>query len=325
MQETEPSKTSAHPSDSISARLSRICGLREFCVLGLAGAAAMTLGGCSQQTVSQISSRSKEYFSSSVYGRPSPRVVAFGEPVPRGGGVYMVGKPYSVAGRMYFPTEKQRTTIGLASWYGEAFHGRRTANGEVYDCEAITAAHPTMPLPSYARVTNLENRHSLIVRVNDRGPFHDDRVLDVSRKTAEILDFRGLGTTRVKVEYMGPASVEGSDDMKLLATLRTNGPAVFAIKDRTPLLELASSAPPHTPADRTDSRTAESGGTPTPPTKGIGAGRPGEVERARVAAIASAAPFPPARPSDVKGRPQSGASKATRIARAGDDKSTAGH
>jgi rare lipoprotein A len=210
--------------------------------VGLVGLAAVTLGGCAQGPVSQrVTTHSKEYFPGSMYGKPSPRVVAYGEPVPRGGGFYMVGKPYSVAGKMFFPTEKQRATIGLASWYGEAFHGRRTANGEVYDCDALTAAHPTMPLPSYARVTNLDNRHSLIVRVNDRGPFHENRVLDVSRKTAEVLDFHGTGTSRVKVEYIGPAGLDGSDDVKLIATLRTNGPAVFASKDRASDLELASS------------------------------------------------------------------------------------
>ncbi|MGH6841275.1 MAG: septal ring lytic transglycosylase RlpA family protein, partial [Methylocella sp.] len=117
---------------------------------------------------------------------------------------------------------------GLASWYGDAFHGRRTANGEVYDRDGISAAHPTLPLPSYARVTNLRNNHSMIVRINDRGPFAAHRVMDVSRKTAEALDFRQRGTTRVKIEYIGTASLAGSNDEKLLATLRTDGPAPLA-------------------------------------------------------------------------------------------------
>jgi rare lipoprotein A len=111
----------------------------------------------------------------------------------------------------------------MASWYGAAFHGRRTANGEVYDMASLTAAHPTMPLPSYARVTNLGNGYSIIVRVNDRGPYHAGRVMDVSSRVADVLDMKAMGTARVKVDYVGPAPIEGSDDSQLLASLRTDG------------------------------------------------------------------------------------------------------
>ena len=101
----------------------------------------------------------------------SARVVEPGEPVPKGGGVYRVGKPYTVAGRTYVPGRQSGySAVGLASWYGDDFHGRYTANGEIFDMNAISAAHPTMPLPSYARVTNLANHRSIVVRVNDRGP-----------------------------------------------------------------------------------------------------------------------------------------------------------
>ena len=162
--------------------------------------------------------------------KPSPRVVAEGQPVPKGGGVYMVGKPYQVADRWYVPKEVRRyQTTGLASWYDSAFHGRLTANGEVFDSESLSAAHPTLPIPSYIRVTNLENGRSVVVRVNDRGPYHGDRLLDVSKRTAEVLGFKHNGTTRVHVTYTGVAPLEGSDDRKLLATLRINGrPAGFA-------------------------------------------------------------------------------------------------
>jgi len=195
-------------------------------VATLAGSGVISLGGCAQPPAQRLASaNSKEYFPSSIYGAASPRVVADGEPVPRGGGSYLVGKPYTIAGQTYYPSEKHYAATGLASWYGDAFHGRRTANGEVYDRDSISAAHPTMPLPSYARVTNLRNNYSMIVRVNDRGPFAANRIMDVSRKTAEALDFRQTGTTRVKVEYIGAASLEGSDDLKLLATLRLDGPA----------------------------------------------------------------------------------------------------
>ncbi|WP_146686705.1 septal ring lytic transglycosylase RlpA family protein [Bradyrhizobium canariense] len=156
----------------------------------------------------------------------SPRVVAFGDPVPKGGGTYRVGKPYTVAGRVYVPEEDVNyREEGLASWYGDDFHGRLTANGEVFDMGALTAAHPTLPMPCYARVTNLGNGKSLIVRVNDRGPYHGNRLIDVSNKAAELLEFKGNGVAHVRVEYVGRAPLEGSDDRLLIATLRTGAPA----------------------------------------------------------------------------------------------------
>jgi rare lipoprotein A len=156
----------------------------------------------------------------------SPRVVAFGDPVPKGGGTYRVGKPYIVGGRVYVPEEDTHyREEGLASWYGDDFHGRLTANGEVFDMASLTAAHPTLPMPCYARVTNLGNGKSLIVRVNDRGPYHGNRLIDVSNKAAELLEFKGNGVARVRVEYVGPAPLEGSDDRQLIATLRTGVPA----------------------------------------------------------------------------------------------------
>jgi rare lipoprotein A len=156
----------------------------------------------------------------------SPRVVAFGDPVPRGGGTYRVGKPYTVAGRVYVPEEDPNYRAeGMASWYGDDFHGRLTANGEVFDMTALTAAHPTLPIPSYARVTNIRNGKSLIVRVNDRGPYHGNRLIDVSNKAAELLEFKANGVARVRVEYVGRAPLEGTDDRQLIATLRTGTPA----------------------------------------------------------------------------------------------------
>jgi rare lipoprotein A len=156
----------------------------------------------------------------------SPRVVALGDPIPRGGGTYRVGKPYTVAGRVYVPEEDPNYRAeGMASWYGDDFHGRLTANGEVFDMTALTAAHPTLPIPSYARVTNVRNGKSLIVRVNDRGPYHGNRLIDVSNKAAELLEFKSNGVARVRVEYVGRAPLEGTDDRQLLATLRTGVPA----------------------------------------------------------------------------------------------------
>jgi len=156
----------------------------------------------------------------------SPRVVEYGEPVPKGGGTYRVGKPYWVAGRVYVPEENVNyREVGQASWYGDDFHGRLTANGEVFDMDGLSAAHPTLPMPCYARVTNLYNGRSLVVRVNDRGPYAADRLIDVSHRAADLLGFKGYGTARVRVEYVGPAPLEGSDDRQLEATLRTGVPA----------------------------------------------------------------------------------------------------
>src|SRR6266705_4408845 len=156
----------------------------------------------------------------------SPRVVALGDPVPKGGGTYRVGKPYTVAGRVYVPEEDPNYRAeGMASWYGDDFHGRLTANGEVFDMASLTAAHPTLPMPCYARVTNLGNGKSLIVRVNDRGPYHGNRLIDVSNRAAELLKFKGNGVARVRVEYVARAPLEGSDDRQLMATLRTGEPA----------------------------------------------------------------------------------------------------
>src|ERR1700719_1120968 len=172
----------------------------------------------------------------------SPRVVAYGDPVPKGGGTYRVGKPYTVGGRMYVPEEDVNyREEGLASWYGDDFHGRLTANGEVFDMESLTAAHPTLPMPCYARVTNLANGKSLIVRVNDRGPYHGNRLIDVSNKAAELLEFKGNGVARVRVEYVARAPLEGSDDRQLIATLRTGVPAP------SPSLVRVASARPFVP------------------------------------------------------------------------------
>jgi rare lipoprotein A len=202
------------------------------------GVAAWALAGCAPPPPPHVSySHGHEHFSQSKYGHASRKVVADGEPVPRGGGQYLVGHPYTVAGHRYYPAENPSyTAVGMASWYGAAFHGRRTANGEVYDMASLSAAHPTMPLPSYARVTNLGNGYSVIVRVNDRGPYHAGRVMDVSSRVADVLDMKGMGTAKVKVDYVGPAPMEGSDDSQLLASLRTDGSQANMIGYSAPVM-----------------------------------------------------------------------------------------
>ncbi len=190
---------------------------RAVSLLGFA-AGCLALAACSSGPSSRIDPR---------YGvAASARVIEPGQPVPKGGGVYRVGKPYMVAGREYVPQEDVNySAVGLASWYGDDFHGRYTANGEIFDMNSLSAAHPTLPLPSYVRVTNLANHKSVVVRVNDRGPYVGNRLIDVSVSTAKLLGFYGHGVARVKVDYVGRAPLEGSDDRKLAATLRENGAA----------------------------------------------------------------------------------------------------
>jgi rare lipoprotein A (peptidoglycan hydrolase) len=155
--------------------------------------------------------------------------------IPRGGGRYQLGAPYRIGGRLFQPREiTDYDEIGIASWYGHRFHRRMTANGEWFDMEYFTAAHPTMPLPSYARVINLENGKEMVVRVNDRGPFVGSRLIDLSKKTAEMLEFRAQGITKVRVQYIGPAPLD--DDGRHLAAMNRE------LRRGTPLTEIIAVA-----------------------------------------------------------------------------------
>lgn len=167
----------------------------------------------------------KAKFSPKKYGvKASPRMVDAGKPVPKGGGRYVVGKKYKIAGKWYYPKhEPNYKNVGLASWYGPTFHGRKTANGEIFDRNGLTAAHTTMPLPSYARVTNVSSGKSMIVRVNDRGPFHGNRIIDLSERVATLLGTKQQGVGKVKVEYLGKARLDGQDEQYLLASLTGSG------------------------------------------------------------------------------------------------------
>ena len=149
-----------------------------------AAASCLALANCAN---SHMSSRVDPRYGISA----SARVVEPGEPVPKGGGVYRVGKPYMVGGRDYVPQEDVNySAVGMASWYGDDFHGRYTANGEIFDMNSLSAAHPTLPLPSYVRVTNLANHKSIVVRVNDRGPYvrqPPDRRFGAHRQASRLL------------------------------------------------------------------------------------------------------------------------------------------
>lgn len=124
-------------------------------------------------------------------------------------GVYKVGKPYQIAGTWYYPREQpDYDETGIASWYGPTFYGKRTANGEIFDAHALSAAHRTLPMPVNVRVTNLENGRSLVVRVNDRGPYAKSRIIDLSEEAAKLLGYFGKGTARVRVTYVGRADLD---------------------------------------------------------------------------------------------------------------------
>ncbi len=153
--------------------------------------------------------------------RLGPRIVPLGQPAPKGGGVYKLGSAYEVNGQIFTPREvSDYSRVGVASWYGELFHGRRTANGEIYDMEALTAAHPTLPLPCYVRVTNRRNGRALVLRVNDRGPYADNREIDLSWAAASLLGIAEAGTGYVQVDYLGLAPLNGNDDYERRALAR---------------------------------------------------------------------------------------------------------
>ncbi|HKY19243.1 MAG TPA: septal ring lytic transglycosylase RlpA family protein [Rhizomicrobium sp.] len=142
---------------------------------------------------------------------PRPAVPDNSVTVPPNAGVYKVGQPYQVESVWYYPREQpDYDETGIASWYGPNFYGRKTANGEIYSGDQLTAAHKTLPMPVNVRVTNLANGKSLIVRINDRGPFSRGRIIDLSRRAAELLDVVQSGTARVRVTYVARADLNGA-------------------------------------------------------------------------------------------------------------------
>ncbi len=125
----------------------------------------------------------------------------------RAPGAYKLGRPYQIGKAWYYPkADYDYDETGIASWYGPGFHGKPTANGEAFDQNALTAAHRTLPMPSMVRVTNLDNGRSIKVRINDRGPFKNGRIIDLSRRAADLLGFRRQGTAKVRVEIVGDES-----------------------------------------------------------------------------------------------------------------------
>ena len=151
--------------------------------------------------------------------------IAGDEPTGREGAVYKIGKPYEISGVWYYPAvDYDYSETGIASWYGADFHGRPTANGEIFDMNRVTAAHRTLPMPSVVQVTNLENGRSISIRVNDRGPFKRGRIIDLSRRGAQLLGFERNGTTKVRVEILAAesrrmaAEMSGENGVKVAET-----------------------------------------------------------------------------------------------------------
>lgn len=146
-------------------------------------------------------------------------------------GDYKIGNPYQIQGVWYYPSEDfEYDRTGIASWYGSKFHGRKTANGEIYDMNGVSAAHKTLPLPTMVRVTNLENGRSLKIRINDRGPYARGRIIDLSRRSAQLLGFQKQGTARVRVAVLSDESRAMAARLKGQANLARAGSPITVNK-----------------------------------------------------------------------------------------------
>lgn len=159
--------------------------------------------------------------------------------------------PYTVLGKTYYPksTASGYKEVGMASWYGTKFHGQATANGEPYDLYGMTAAHKTLPLPSYVKVTNLENNRSVILRVNDRGPFHSDRIIDLSFAAAKKLGYADTGTAKVRVESIDPQQWDNKSSTIAQQKPQTSLTVTTQPVDNTPVSEYQPPANQHATAD----------------------------------------------------------------------------
>jgi rare lipoprotein A len=184
-------------------------------------------------------------------GCTTERPVNIPTPAEKASGIYKVGNPYQIAGTWYYPKEQpDYDETGVASWYGPTFYGHRTANGEIYNAGDLTAAHRTLPMPVNVRVTNLDNGKSLIVRVNDRGPYAKSRIIDVSEQAAKLLGFYNQGTARVRVTYIARSTqpdgepLDANDTPPEIASAVPAAPAPRVVTDKLPTLPSAPIAPP---------------------------------------------------------------------------------
>ncbi len=191
------------------------------------GLTAVALASASLAACATSPGPSPSIHASSVTPRPSAHA---------DGGVPGTMRPYQVNGIWYAPHDDPNyEAVGLASWYGAQFHNRRTADGELFDMDAPSGAHKTLPLPCIVEVTNLENGRRLEVRINDRGPFVGGRVIDLSREAAKQLGFYDKGTAKVRVRYVGPAPLARPEDgVRYAATRPPTAPRAYADRSPTP-------------------------------------------------------------------------------------------
>ncbi len=193
-------------------------------------------------------------------------------------GAYKVGNPYQIKDTWYYPAANETyDETGIASWYGDQFHGRYTANGEVFDMNSVSAAHRTLPLPSMVRVTNLANGRSLVLRVNDRGPFARGRIIDLSRRAAQLLGYENQGTAKVRVQFLTRESEQA------VAALQGGGSGVANASGGT---QVATLEPTAVNVEATPAISVTSEGLPPP-------------DGARVASARATAPAQPVRPQPV--------------------------
>ena len=209
----------------------------------LIAAVSLSLAACAETQI--VTNTAKE-----INQATAPPAAVQGHPV------YKIGKPYEVAGVWYYPAvDYHYVETGIASWYGPDFHGKYTANGEIFDMNEVTAAHKTLPLPSVARVTNLENGRSLLVRVNDRGPFVNGRVIDLSRRSAQLLGFEGAGTAKVRVEVAADESRQLAAALPRDPSEKEPEPSIAAVP-RAPVEAQALPPPPGATAAQAPVQTA---------------------------------------------------------------------
>lgn len=206
-------------------------------------------------------------------------------------GSYKIGKPYQIDGVWYYPhVDYEYDETGIASWYGPQFHGKRTANGETFNMNDVTAAHRTLPIPSIVRVTNLDNGRSLVIRVNDRGPYARGRIIDLSRRSAQLLGMEARGTARVRVQVMAAESRQVAALARGQGTIR---PDASLTVDRLPKASVSAQALP-----------APGGAPPS---------APAPTEIASTAPVAPVAPEPPPATSNRVGEMKQERPRATRI------------
>ena len=199
--------------------------------------AALLLSGCGKSHVA--------YSPSSRDGAPSASSYPSNQParLPSGNGGYVkTGNPYQIAGRWYYPLSSADgyNETGTASWYGTKFHGKKTANGERYDMHAMSAAHKTLPMPTMVRVTNLNDGRSIVVRVNDRGPFVKNRIIDLSYAAARALGYDNEGTAPVRVEALGQRTMTASNNTPAVRP----APKAIILPSPTPVIPKSRTSPP---------------------------------------------------------------------------------